>query len=158
MIITTILLTILSAFLYRLGGMSKRDAKKYAPWKWMPSWAVNTKARDVGCAFLIYLWMSLFFPAVAWWVHLIAFLGAFGGLCTYWDDLFGYDNFFMHGFIIAFALLPYVLVEGHLEGYLIRIAAVSLFMGIWCMIFENDYVEECGRGAILIAALPLMII
>lgn len=159
MIITTILFTLLSAWLYRLGGMSVKDSNTHWLWRWVPDWAVNTKARDVGCAFLIYLWMGLFFAEVAWWAHLIAFLGAFGGLVTYWDDLCsGQDNFYVHGAVIAFALLPYAIVEGHWIGYILRIVLMAGFMGYWCKVFSNDYVEECGRGAIIIASLALMLI
>jgi len=155
----TILATLLSAILYRLGGMSVKDAKRYPPWKWFPEWAVNTKARDIGCALIGTGWMIAFLPAVTWWIHLIGFGLLFGALTTYWDWLFGdEDNFYMHGAMCAFAYIPYAIATGAWVNWGIRIAVMAVFMGTWCLIFSDDYVEECGRGAIIAASLPLLLI
>lgn len=156
--IATIILTILSALFYRIGGLSKEHAKRDMPW--VPSWLVNTKTRDLGCPLTAIGWFGVCLPLVAWWAYLIAFVVMFGALTTYWDRLFkGKDNFFAHGFGIAVSLLPVVIVSSGLWwGYLAYAVAMPVVMGVWCLIFKNDYVEELGRGAFIVAALPLLLI
>ena len=155
----TILATFLSAVLYRLGGMSVFDSKRYIPWRWFPKWAVNTKARDLGCPLVALGWMLVCFQPVAWWIHFISFGLLFGALTTYWDFLFGgEDNFWMHGFMCGLAYFPYAIVTGCWVTFIIRMLTMCVFMGALCAIAENDYVEECGRGAIIAASLPLLLI
>lgn len=152
MIITTILLSLLSGFLYRLGGLSKEQAKKQIPW--CPSWLINTKTRDVGCSVLAIAWMAIYCPT-AWYWYLLAFGAMWGALTTYWD-ITGRDNFYLHGFGIALAFV--FLANGHWLGFGIRAVTLAVLMGAWCAIFKNDWVEECGRGAFIVLTLPLMLI
>jgi hypothetical protein len=154
----TVIASVASAILYRGGGLSTNGAKKYAPWKWFPKWMINTKTRDVGCAFIGYIWVGVMYDMV-WWVHLLSFICLFGALTTYWDDIFnGVGNFYAHGAICGMAYLPYAIAGGAGIGYILRALIMALFMGIWCDLFSNDYIEECGRGAIIIATLPLLFI
>lgn len=155
--IVTILLTVLSAFLYRIGGMSKEQAAKDMPW--LPQWLVNTKTRDLGCPAAAIGWTLACLPIVAWWSYLIAYVVMFGALTTYWDKVFGEDNFFAHGLGIALSLLPIVIVSSGLwVGFAAYAVVLPVLMGVWCLIFSNDYVEELGRGAFIVAALPLLLI
>jgi len=140
-IIIILIATILSAILYRLGGAK--------------GW--NTKFRDLGCP-LVALGLMLFLKiSVPWYLHTLAFLLMFGFLTTYWDKLFKYDNFYMHGFMIGIAFLPYMVAVAWWL-ILIRAIIIGLFMGLWCKFFQNDIVEEGGRGAIITATLPLLLI
>ena len=81
----------------------------------------------------------------------------FGALTTYWDDLFGEDNFFIHGGAVAFAYLPYAIV-GSISwlAFSVRVTALALSMGLWRKYFSNAVVEEAGRGAFIILTLFLL--
>jgi hypothetical protein len=82
----------------------------------------------------------------------------FGALTTYFDEIFGYDNFYAHGAAIAAAYIPYAIVSGLWIGCIARIVILALAMGIWCKYFSNDDVEEYGRGAFIALSLPLLLI
>lgn len=150
MIFTIIVLSVLSifsAFFYRIGGSSKKAAKEEYPW--YPTWAVNGAVRDFGCSLCTYLGLLVIGVTAAWWVHLIVFALIFLTHKTYWDRVFKYDNFFAHGLGIGLSCLPYVLTGTiGLGGFLIRSVALSIFMGIWCLVFSKDTIEEGGRGGI----------
>jgi hypothetical protein len=84
-----ILFAILSAILGRLGG-SRKGLTKY---------------RDLGipALFVGYQWLtghSIGFP------YILTSLLMFGALTTYWDKLFGYDNFWFAGSMVALSLFP----------------------------------------------------
>lgn len=161
--IVTGVMTILSAFLYRLGGMSKAQAMADMPW--LPLALVHGKARDVGCAALVTGWVALFQPAAAWYIYLISFAITLAALTTYYDFINGDDNYYLHGVGIAAGLLPFI-IYGVATGtayinilwFGVRIIALGGFMGLWCKVFSNDYVEEYGRGASIIASLPILLI
>ena len=138
-LLVTVLFTILSAFLYRVGGMSKEEAQEKVPW--LPLWFVNTRARDIGCSVLSVSWMWFFYQPVPWWVYLISFGAMWGMLTTYWDFLFGYDNFFMHGAGIAFAFIPFAIVSGGWLGFGIRFISLALTMGIWSKCFDVESIK-----------------
>ncbi len=156
MIATTIILAVLSGFLYRLGGLSKEQARQQIPW--CPLWIINSKTRDVGCSLLAVLWMILFHPHVHWYVHLIYFGLMWGALSTYWDFLNGKDNFWLHGFGVGVAFIFYAIATGDWIGFSVRCLALAILMGAWCAIFKNDWIEEYGRGAFVIATLPILLI
>lgn len=155
-IIATILMSCLSAFCYRLGGLGKDQAKQQIPW--CPAWLINTKTRDVGCSLLAVLWMFLFFPRVEWFLYLISFGLLWGALSTYWDFFTGDDIFLLHGVGIGLALLPVVTGVDFHRGFSILMLVMPLLMEIWCRVFKNDWVEELGRGAFIVATLPLLLI
>ena len=139
---------------YRIGGMSKEQGKK--TFAFLPEWVFNTKARDVGCALVGLIWMTIFVPVSAI-VHLTAFILLFAALTTYWDFIFKKDNFFAHGFVIGLAYLPYAIATGNWPAFIVRAITLAVFMGLWCKYFDNDDVEELGRGAIIIATLPFLL-
>jgi hypothetical protein len=153
-IIITILASLLSGTLYRFGGAAKKGDK----WDWL-RWS---KTRDWGCP-LIVLGMTFLFgfgASTVWYLHLISFLLAWGALTTYWDDIFGYDNFYVHGFMIGLAFLPYVYSMDPTAWvwFLARAGVMGVFMGLWCDFNDNDIVEEVGRGAIITATVPMLLI
>ena len=148
-ILIIIIGAIISGILYRLGGAAKKD-------NWLDILR-NTKTRDIGCPLIALILMLIYYPQVAWWVYSIAFVAMFGAMTTYWDKVFKEDNFYMHGFMIGLAYLPYLLV---VPWYLIvfRAIVLGLFMGIWCKIFSNAVTEEVGRGAAITATLILLLL
>jgi hypothetical protein len=99
---------------------------------------------------------------VPWWINLISFLLLFGSLTTYWDEVpfnNGKDNFYMHGGAIALAFLPYAIVGGVAwPAMLIRIAVLTVGMGVYQRLVGLDWLDEGGRGFLIIATLPLLLI
>jgi hypothetical protein len=107
----------------------------------------NTKFRDLGCPTILIILFSILFGLH--WVYLLVFGLSFGALTTYWDFLFGYDNFWFHGFMCA---LPGILLCWFIPWWIpiIRLIICTVGMGLWSKIIGNDVVEECGRGAFFI--------
>ncbi len=155
-IIATILMSCISAVAYRLGGLSKEQAKKQIPW--IPAWLINSKTRDVGCSLLTIIWVYLFCPHVAWYLYLLSFGLMWGALSTYWDFINGEDNFWLSGFGVGLALFPIAIGSGQWVGFGVRAVVLAVLMGAWCIIFKNDWVEELGRGAFIVLTLPLLLI
>jgi len=140
MIIWTVISSLISSVVYRLGGIGNP----------FPS-----KIRDWGCTLISLIWCVKFLPQVDWWWYLLSFILSWLALTTY-HDWTGTDNFYLHGFFIGLALLP---ITYHLWVLcLIRAVVLGLAMGLWCKVFKNDIVEECGRGAFIIITLPILLI
>lgn len=156
MILTTIFMALISGFLYRLGGLSKEQAKQQIPW--CPSWLINSKTRDIGCSVLAVGWMFLFLPKFEWYIYLISFGLMWGALSSYWDFINGDDNFWLHGFAVAFSFISFPISDGEWVGFGVRCIALAVLMGGWCAIFKNDWVEELGRGAFIVATLLILLI
>jgi hypothetical protein len=152
--ILTGLATIISALLYRLGGLGA-DGKVRFPF--IPKWMFDTKVRDAGCSLVATAWMYQYYPVHIqdWYIYAISFFLMWGALTTYWDKLFGYDNFWAHGFAIAFAFLPYAIYTGEWIGFIVRCAALTVLCGGISKFSGNDDVEELGRGGSIALTLPL---
>jgi len=142
--ITFFLLTILGSIFYRLGGLKGFD----------------TKFRDLGVPTVGLVVMLLLGIKVMWWVHLLSFLLFFAALTSYeyWLD---YDNFYLHGFFTSFAYIPYAIATGMWLAFTLRVAIATVSIGL-LNYFANkyswkhsDWIEELGRGGILIATLFL---
>lgn len=140
---------VISAILYRAGGMGQEDTAKPT---WMPKALRHSWVRDWLCpGVLLILTLCLFgFHTDFWWCYLIYY-----GLCglffsTYWDWLFGYDNYYMHGFGLSLATIP--LFWCGVPWYILVIHAVicTVGMGVWSSLINTDYIEEYGRGAFFI--------
>ena len=149
MLIKILIACILSALCYRCGGMGKEDT---AEPKWIPKWMRNTKARDLGCptVMLIALWLMEGFKLPYWWVYLLTFGLNFAALTTYWDFMFGYDNFYMHGLMIGLAGIPLLWCGVPTPVVMLRIVICALGMGLWSKWIGNDVLEETGRGILFI--------
>lgn len=154
-LIISILLTIASALLYRIGGMGKEDSAKPT---WIPKWIRNTKVRDFGCPLIGLVYMALYAPDVAVRVHIISFILCFVALTTYWDSILGGDNFYVHGAGIGLAYAFY----GNLPVLILRIIILSLFMGTINYLVNEKHLpiggacgEEMSRGAAMQATLLL---
>jgi len=155
LIVSTIMVSIACAVLYRLGGLGNDFADKHK----YPRWMFNTKVRDLGVPISCLAWNLMHFDAV-WYIHALCAFLTLAALTTYWDEVFKEDNFYAHGLMIGLAYVPYLDSLGFVGFIFIIVRAVVMmgFMGYWCKWFSNDYVEECGRGFIIGATLPLLII
>ncbi len=134
-IIYIVLISLFAGFLYRLGGIGK-------PYKtWMRDWLIPL----VGILTLIFL----FKYEAKWYAHALVFGLTGGAFTTYWDDIFGYDNFYAHGAMLALASFPYC-IWGPMAWWVlaIKVVVAGLAMGLWCDYFSNHIVEEGGRGTI----------
>jgi len=165
MILGLIILTVLSALLYRLGGMGQDGRDKYPE---LPGWLFDTKSRDVGCglcsigAFFVCGLHHDLLPWVQTWQLVLACVVSvptqLGALSTYWDFLFGFDNHWMHGFMCGIAFFPLAIVTGAWIGFVARSVALALIMGGISALSGDDDVEELGRGASLIPTVALLLI
>lgn len=136
-------LAIISAILCRAGGMDKETKH------WIPVWMRQSWVRDwlcPMCIYILYIPNSLF--QLGFW--LLAY-GATGGmLTTYWDWLFKYDNFWFSGFMVGIAGLFLVALGLSWQLLLLRAFILAISWGLWCLLNGNDFVEEYGRGALLV--------
>lgn len=139
MIMWIIGLCVLSAILGRMGG-----AKGF-----------NTKYRDVGCSLIkvVILCLLLGFQWKAWWIYLLIFGLHWAAYSTYWDWLFGYDNFWFSGFMVGCALFPACLIIPWI-WWIITIHAILLgaywgclhkFMKKQFLAWTGDVAEELLR-------------
>lgn len=132
----SLLFSSLSGMFYRMGGKGKPYAS------WMRDWVC-----PAFCIATLLLWWQ---PSVSWgWALIPVVYGIMGGAyATYWDFLFGYDNFYFHGFMIGLAVFPFCFAG--LAWWIVLIQALisALAMGLWCKYNDNDVKEEVGRGFI----------
>ncbi len=141
----------LGAILYRLGGTS-----------------AGTKFRDLGVPTIVTVYLlTLGLKASLWGLfglvgaYFIAFGLLFGALTTYWKKK-GTDatfvNYFLHGLGIALSAIPLACISGHYIGFGIRLIALPLAMAFWSVKIGNATIEEFGRGFLITATLPLLLI
>ena len=126
-----------SGIAYRLGGTSK-----------------GTKWRDLGCPLVLIGLLLLNGYIKLTVVNLIAlfltFGLSFGALTTYYDWLFGYDNYYAHGLGCGLAGIPLIWAGVPLWLILTRTMVCTVGMGLWSKYTKNDVVEEIGRGVFFI--------
>ena len=142
-ILLTLLASILGAVLYRIGGAS----------------GYNTKFRDLG---LPTVGIGLLWILGGWnWWLILCFGLYFGSMTTYWKKK-GTDakwwNWLFVGLGYSLAFLPYSIATGHWLGFGIRTFLVTILTSVWSNNIGNPVVEECGRGVITTATLPLLLI
>lgn len=149
-IVTCVLMGI-AALLYYLGG-----EKGY-----------NTKLRDLGVPTLASVWLISFFGIH--WSYLLHFLLLFASLTTYhkWlNKFFGHNKddvhwygWLMTGFCYGLSALPLALHHSiGLAPLLLRTVVLTVFVWVWSEIQEDVTLEAGGRGAVIIATLPLLFI
>lgn len=139
-----ILISLISGFLSSLfgwaGGRGDAFWVKYRigqRWMWQ-SWVRDWLIAPL-CA-LIAFWLGVH----SWWL-LLCILATGGAISAYWDRLFGFDNFWFHGFVIGLAAFPIVLTTGHWWLFILRTLILAIWMGGWSAIFKNPHIEEAGR-------------
>ena len=148
-------IAVINGFLYRFGGSSKEEGAEKYPW--VPAWMFQTKTRDVGIALTTTGFYLGFMPS-DWWAYLICFAGTWGALTTYWDNVFGYDNFFAHGFMIGLAKFGLAIASGAWIWFGVQCVALAIMMGVLSALATDVDVEEIGRGSSTGLVLPLMLI
>jgi len=105
----------------------------------------NTKFRDMGIPAVCCLY-AFILGVHSWWL-ILTFGLMFAALTTYWDEVFGYDNFYFHGFMIGLSFAP--IMWGNWLDLIFITFACCFWMGTWSMIVENVVWEEFGRYAAL---------
>ena len=144
-LLVLLLASCFSGVLYRMGGSGRYPRQ----------------VRVIGCPLIsMGLLLTNIHPVnILGWLMFILSLGlSIGAISTYWDFLFNdEDNFFMHGFILGFALLP-CMPFLHWYSILFRAAILAIGMGFWSKWISKDVIEERGRGFILTATIPLLLI
>lgn len=156
-----IIFSLLTSALYRIGG--KGGFK-------------NAKAiRRFGCPLLCYgylWWLGLgswqqgtfwWQQGTFWWQNwLVLGVLAYGvtipAISSYWDSIFGYDNFYAHGFGIGLGAIPLFWLGVHWYMILARIIILTVFMGLWSKYWNWDVGEELGRGFSITATIPLLLL
>ena len=136
MVIIVVLLSILSAILYRAGGMDKTTKH------WIPVWMRRSWVRDYLCPICALL------PLIAhpsWWLLAVYGLSV-AALSTYWDWLFKYDCYWFSGLMCGVA--AFLLVFSGIAWWIlvIRAAIIAITWGLICYYSEDDFVEEYSRG------------
>lgn len=137
-------LSVLSAIAYRMGGSGNYNRL----WRIM----------GVSALTIVAVIALLGFKIAYIWVYVLTFGLLCGSISTYWDFLFGFDNFWFHGFMLGVACFLLYFLGVHWYAILIRSLVLAIFMGVWCLVFSKDITEECGRGAVLVATIPLLLI
>lgn len=146
----TILLSVLSSILYRIGGMDK----KIIPF-------ANSQFRDIGCPILVLI--ILLQHGILWYLAALASLLVLGFIRTY-HDYTGQDNMYLHGLFIGFSMLP--LYWSGVQWYQIVLysASLAIVMGAlntFCTrvsVQFSDWIEELTRGFIIIYFLKIFIL
>lgn len=145
-IISLIVLSLVCAITYRLGGIGK-------PFKtWMRDWVIPV---------LIYTYFLIIHHPTQWygwlmWIPCIVLTG--GALTTYWDELFGFDNFWFSGFIVAMGAFPLYWAGVSWYSIVIRMVVLAVLWGGWSAWIGQDWLEEGGRGFFISITLPLLLI
>jgi len=151
-----LLISCASAICYRMGGCSPEDLE--AEWGWVPGWIrAFPKKRDVGCNLLTAGAAVIVGVHGPWWAWLLLFGLTWGALSTYWDELFGFDNHWFHGFMIGMSFLPLAFFCEPLSLG-IRCLALAILMGGYSKIVTNATWEELGRGFVMPITLGLVVL
>ena len=148
MIIPLILgLSILTGWLYHRGGTNK-----------------GTLWRDIGCSLVTLatcLILGLFTSFTASLVaYLLTFGLSWGALASYWksgEDM-KFRHWCFHGIGLAIALLPIVYITGHWLGFGLRLFLLPPLIAGWSGIIGEVNLEEGGRGFLICATLPLLLL
>jgi hypothetical protein len=92
----------------------------------------------------------------------IALTGA--ALTAYWDTIFGFDNFWFHGFMVGLGAFPMFWYGSAWWIILVRAIILAVFMGglNWFVhkyhIKYSDWIEELSRGFAIVVTIPLLLI
>lgn len=143
-IILWFILSFFSTILYRAGGTN----------------AFNTKFRDIGCALCVtLLLMVLGFKSI---LPLVFTFGlTFASLTTYFKKK-GQPaklwNWVLVGLAFGLAAFPYAFATGHWIGFAIRTIFLVFTVSIWSDKIGDVILEEAGRGFLITASVPFLLI
>jgi len=154
-IVFLLLLSCISAILYRMGGCSPEAL--HEEWGWVPKLIRNfKKKRDLGCGLMVIAGCFIVGLQAPWWTYVLAVGLMWASLSTYWDFMFGYDNHWFHGFVIGASMLP-VMFYAEPIALVIRALALAILMGGYSKIVTNATWEELGRGFVMPITLGLVL-
>jgi len=149
-IIVLLVGAILSAILYRLGGAGKHG--KWYDWmceSWVRDWLIPPLV-------LIILWL---FSVPLHWLFLIVWGLMGAAFSVYYDEIFGYDNFYAHGVGVGLATFPLIWDGVHWWTILIYAVMLGLGMGIASKVAKPHTAQkELIRGALVVILLPILLI
>ena len=140
-IIATIIGTALGAVLGRMGG-----AKGY-----------HTLYRDIGVSAVACLVIGVW--GGFHWTLILCFGAMWGAMSTYFKkkkEPVRWFNWLICGFMYNLAFVFYVWQSGLWEGFGIRALLLPPIVILWCVLINNDVVEELGRYGLIIATIPLL--
>lgn len=146
-IILTIVLSIISAILYRMGGYGKPFNKLY---------------RRIGCSLISTCLVIIIGIHAQWWLYILYAGASYGVLTTYWDK-WGTDDvewyeWALTGFAYAASAVMLCIGWGHWIGFSIRCVVLTVFTWGISAGSKNVWVEELGRGVVFTATIPLLLI
>ena len=125
----TLALTILVGVLYRLGG-----------------WQYGNKLyRRLGVPLFVAIQLARIGTPLSSWHIYATFVLMIPAIGTYWDWLFGYDNYYAHALGVGLSLAPVAYATGHLPQLIPVVILLTLWSGIWSKILVWDIAEEFGR-------------
>lgn len=147
-IILLLLLSIVGAIFYRMGGSSK----------------YNTKVRDFGvpCCVLLYLIpfsLHNYASLLYWCTCLLSFGLTFGAQTTYWKkkgEETKWWNWALVGLANGLSILPFVWYTGNWLPFLFRTVFLTVCIVVWSERVDNVVWEEGGRGALIVGSLWLL--
>ena len=153
--ILAILLSPFSAIFGRAGGEGHSPTDKPT---WIPMWLRQRWVRPAGCSVCAMLPLLIAHPS--WWF--VPAIGAlYGALSLYWDELFGFDNFWFSGFMCGVAgfflvmLFPWWLI-------LIRAFALAILWGVINLLANKgtweDGTEELVRYGVFCLTTIIMLL
>ena len=148
-IIIVLVASALSALFYRLGGSN-----------------AGTKWRDMGVSGVVCLATGILVHPVGLWAYLslIPCFGAmFGALSTYRyflpkPDDYTFPYYALHGFFVALSMVFFAWATGHWIGFWIRVAVCTAGVSAWSAWIKRDWIEEGGRGFLVVGTLPLLLL
>lgn len=161
-IVGVIVLSLIAALLYRLGGSAKMG-------HWFDIF-LNTKTRDLGvpiCSTLALILMCHDTPAVVerpfkFALALFFSFGLlFGSLTTYWTED-GHDvkwyNWLITGVGYGLSFLPIALFFSNWLWFGYQLIILATTITLWSTVIGKAWLEESGRGLLIILTLPLILI
>ena len=115
----------------------------------------DTKYRDIGCSLLVIVAVVLMlgWQPSFWWVYGLIFGLHWATFSTYWDEVFGYDNFAFSGGMVGLAISPILFVDISL-WWVVAIRVLALSFIWWALnrflpkrvwLWGRDVVEEFSR-------------
>ena len=129
------------------------------------------KERDWGCSLCAVLSYSLFFKLPNNWIGmgicLVTFLLTWGALSTYHKYLNKYFdkstdnvhwfNWLAHGIGVGLATIPFVIIGSTMTLTWVRAVILGALMMVVSELSDDVWVEENGRGALIVLTTPLLL-
>lgn len=116
----------------------------------------DTKVRDVGCALCFgagFIVLHLYT-----WYLFASVVVMFAALTTYWKKSgpVRYYHWYATGFVYSLAALPAAYSLDLVFGWMYYSMAVVAGVVLWSVFVKIAWLEEFGRGAIIVGALPIL--